>query len=232
MKLLIDGDPIVYRIGFASQKKQEDGSVKADPESHALHSCKKFIKTLLQETKAKEFSIYLSGKENFRYKVRQDYKANRKGTPKPVHYQAVRDYLESKWEAVVVNGIEADDALGLAQESNTVIATIDKDLLMVEGKHFNYGKREWATVTAEEGTRFFYKQMLTGDKVDNIIGLHGIGEKKSSKLLDSTPRSEWDKLIVDKYLEGFEEDGYHRAVQNSQLLWILQKGKDMPIEFT
>jgi 5'-3' exonuclease len=103
---------------------------------------------------------------------------------------------------------------------------------MVEGKHFNYGKREWATVTAEEGTRFFYKQMLTGDKVDNIIGLHGIGEKKSSKLLDSTPRSEWDKLIVDKYLEGFEEDGYHRAVQNSQLLWILQKGKDMPIEFT
>jgi hypothetical protein len=50
MKLLIDGDPIVYRIGFASQKKQEDGSVKADPESHALHSCKKLKQKSFQST--------------------------------------------------------------------------------------------------------------------------------------------------------------------------------------
>lgn len=230
MKLLIDGDPIVYKIGFASQKKDEEGLVKADPESHTLHSCKLFIEQLIKDTKADSYTIYLSGKNNYRYKVREDYKANRKGTEKPIHFALIKNYLITKYNAQVVDGMEADDALGLAQDKNTAISTIDKDLLMVEGKHFNYNKRVWQTVTAEEGTKFFYKQMLTGDKVDNIIGLYGIGEKKAIKLLDETPRDEWDKLIVDKYIKEFD-DGFHRAVQNSQLLWILQQGKDMPIEF-
>ena len=191
MKLLIDGDPIVYRIGFACQKKdKETGLVTADPESHTLRSCKVFLTQLINKTEADIYKIYLTGKGNFRYKVREDYKANRKGTDKPVHYQLVRDYLVSNFAAQVVDGMEADDALALEQTSDTVIATIDKDLLMVEGKHYNYGKGTWDTVSAEEGEYFFYKQMLTGDKVDNIIGIRGIGEKKASKLLDTTPRKD------------------------------------------
>jgi len=231
MKLLIDGDPIVYRIGFACQKKdKETGLVTADPESHTLRSCKVFLTQLINKTEADIYKIYLTGKGNFRYKVREDYKANRKGTDKPVHYQLVRDYLVSNFAAQVVDGMEADDAVALEQTSDTVIATIDKDLLMVEGKHYNYGKGTWATVSAEEGEYFFYKQMLTGDKVDNIIGIRGIGEKKASKILDTTPRKDWDKTIIELYKKEFE-DGYHRAVQNTQLLWMLQRDKQMPMDF-
>ena len=231
MKLLIDGDPIVYRIGFACQKKdKETGLVTADPESHTLHSCKQFINQLLNDTKADTYKIYLTGKGNFRYKVREDYKANRKGADKPVHYQLVRDYLVKKFKAQVVDGMEADDALALGQQSDTAIASIDKDLLMVEGRHYNYGKCTWQDVTAKQGEYFFYKQMLTGDRVDNITGIRGLGEKKASKLLDTTPRKDWDETIIKLYMKEFE-DGYHRAVQNTQLLWMLQRDKQMPMDF-
>jgi 5'-3' exonuclease len=231
MKLLIDGDPIVYRIGFACQKKdKETGLVTADPESHTLHSCKQFINQMLEVTGADTYKIYLTGKGNFRYKVREDYKANRKGADKPVHYQLVRDYLVKKFKAQVVDGMEADDALALGQQSDTAIASIDKDLLMVEGRHYNYGKCTWQDVTAKQGEYFFYKQMLTGDRVDNITGIRGLGEKKASKLLDTTPRKDWDETIIKLYMKEFE-DGYHRAVQNTQLLWMLQRDKQMPMDF-
>tara|TARA_R110000851_G_scaffold126137_1_gene257381 strand:+ start:1265 stop:1975 length:711 start_codon:yes stop_codon:yes gene_type:complete len=230
MRLLIDGDPIVYRIAFASQKKQEDGSVKADPESYTLHSCKLYMSDLVRDTECKSYKVFLSGKPNFRDKVRADYKGNRSKAVKPIHYQLIRDYLEERYKAQIVNGMEADDALGLVQEPDhsTAIATIDKDLLMVEGLHYNYNTREWKTVSAEEGTRFFYKQMLTGDRVDNITGIRGIGDKKADKLLDNN--DDWDKLIVDMYLDEFD-NGFQRAVENSQLLWMLQRGKEMPIDF-
>ena len=231
MKLLIDGDPIVYRIGFACQKKdKETGLVTADPESHTLHSCKQFINQMLEETGADTYKIYLTGKGNFRYKVREDYKANRKGADKPVHYQLVRDYLVKKFKAQVVDGMEADDALALGQQSDTAIASIDKDLLMVEGRHYKYGKCTWQDVTAKQGEYVFYKQMLTGDRVDNITGIRGLGEKKASKLLDTTPRKDWDETIIKLYMKEFE-DGYHRAVQNTQLLWMLQRDKQMPMDF-
>ncbi len=231
MKLLIDGDPIVYRIGFASQNKQEDGSVKADPESHALHSCKNFVNGMLSDTEATSYKIFLSGKNNFRYKVRADYKANRAKATKPIHYDCIRHYLISYYKAQVVHGMEADDALGLCQTEDTAIATIDKDLLMVAGRHYNYVKKEWRTVTPEEGTKHFYKQMITGDRVDNIIGIFGYGEKKANKLLESTPREDWDKLVIDMYLEHFDE-GLQRCKDNSKLLFMLQKDVQIPMDFS
>ena len=231
MKLLIDGDPIVYRIGFASQKRdKETGLVTADPESHALHSCKIFMNNLLEDTGASSYKVYLTGKDNFRFKIRKDYKENRKGAEKPVHYQVIRDYLQSRYGAQVIDGMEADDALALAQTDKTAIATIDKDLLMVVGRHYNYVKQTWQDVTAEEGEYFFYKQMLTGDRVDNIVGIKGIGDKKADKILDATDRDAWDKTIIDMYIEEFD-DGFQRCVENTQLLWMLQRNKQMPMEF-
>lgn len=229
MHLLVDADPIAYRIGFASQKKdKETGLVEADPVAFALHSCKLWVDEMLEESGCSSASFFLTGSGNYRYKVRDDYKANRIGVDKPIHLEAIRDYLCNKYKARVVNGMEADDAVGLLQTDKTMIATIDKDLLMVEGEHYNYVKKEFTTVTAEEGERFFYQQMITGDKVDNIIGIHGLGEKKAQKLLSDTPRTEWDDMVINLYIE---KSDFHRCVQNSMLLWILQKGKQMPMEF-
>jgi|LWDU01.1.fsa_nt_gi 5'-3' exonuclease len=229
MKLLIDLDPIVYRVGFATQKKMEDGEIEAEPVQFALFTVKRFMTTLLQDTEAEEYIGFLTGKGNFRYTIDSEYKANRKGTDKPVHYQAIRDYLEKHYNTKVIEGKEADDALAENQTEDTAIATIDKDLLMVAGRHYNYVKKEWQTVTPEGGTKFFYKQMLMGDKVDNIPGIRGIGPKKAEKLLDETKREDWDKLIEEKYEEFFGEGWFKRMVQNTQLLWMIQTDVLMPM---
>jgi hypothetical protein len=39
-----------------------------------------------------------------------------------------------------------------------------------------------------------------------------------------------DNLVLDLYKKEFD-NGFHRAVQNSQLLWILQRDKSMPMDF-
>jgi 5'-3' exonuclease len=234
MKLLIDGDIIVYRIGFASQTTdKETGLVIADPESHALHSCKLYLDKVVEESGCDSFTVYLTPKTNFRKKVRDDYKANRKDKAKPVHVGAIRKYLISKYKAKEIEGMEADDALGLKQDSTTCIASIDKDLLMCEGRHYNFVKKEHTTTTPEQGTKFFYQQMIMGDAVDNIMGIKGLGKVKSLQLLDMTPRKEWDDMILDLYIEHFGyAEGRNRCVQNSQLLWILQRDKQMPMDFS
>ena len=137
--------------------------------------------------------------------------------------------MVDKWGALMIEGMEADDALGLAQEEDTVIATIDKDLRIVSGWHFNLNTHVKDKVTDQEGDRFFYKQMLMGDKVDNIIGIRGVGPKKADKALDTVDRAGWDMLVWSYYKEEFELP-FQRMVENSQLLWILNK-REMPIDF-
>ena len=234
MRLLIDGDIICYRVGFASQSTdKETGLVEADPLPHALHSTKLYVNQIIEDSGCTEYNIYLTPKTTFRNKVREDYKANRKDKPKPIHIKAIRDYLINTYKAKVVQGIEADDALGLSQNPYTIIATIDKDLLMCEGKHYNFVKKEFIQVTKEEGIRFFYQQMITGDTSDNILGIRGLGKVKASKLLKDTARKDWDNMIIDIYIKDFGyEEGRNRCVQNSQLLWILQRDKQMPMDFS
>lgn len=258
VRALIDGDIIAYRIGFASQKTdKETGLVTADPKDFALHSCKLYVNQIIEDSGCSSYTIYLTPKKTFRNKVRDDYKANRKNVAKPVHLDAIRTYLISVFKATVVQNMEADDAMGIQQAMNemlgqmrpyggylsdgvsmdkvdeTFIASIDKDLLMCEGNHYNFVKKEWTYVTEEEGTKFFYQQMLMGDATDNIMGIKGIGKVKSVRLLDDTPRKDWDSMILDLYIEQFGyAEGRNRCVQNTQLLWILQSSKQMPMDFS
>jgi len=222
-----------------------------------LHSTKAFIIGMLKDTKADNYIGFLTGGDNFRGIVDNMYKANRKGAIKPVHYQAIRNYMVSRFNAKVIEGSEADDALACNQTKDTAIATIDKDLKMVAGKHYNYVTKEWDTVTLEEGTRWFYTQMLTGDSVDNICGIKGLGEKGAEKMLDAIDSKDWDALILEKYeefhlkavekVDGFTEEEkelqknydfiafanyppLQRLCMNTCLLWMIQGDVKMPID--
>jgi 5'-3' exonuclease len=67
-----------------------------------------------------------------------------------------------------------------------------------------------------------------GDKVDNIIGIHGIGIKKAEKILAKS--KDRDATIESYYKDEFGEGWYQRMVQNTQLLWMLQKDVKMPMD--
>ena len=141
------------------------------------------------------------------------YKHNRLDAEKPLLYQQIRDYLVEYQKATIVTGMEADDALSivyarsisgepvnvsadpnhevLRHPDECVIAAIDKDLRNIPGKHINFDKRvaendeyKFIVIDEDEGRLTFWKQVLTGDSSDNILGIPGMGPKKADALLD------------------------------------------------
>ena len=212
MKALIDGDILVYRIGFASEN---------EPESIAISRCSEFIEDLILFNGFGEYQGYLTGKRNFRNEiaVTAPYKGNRKSA-KPKHYQLLRDYMESAWSFTMIEDQEADDAIGIAAYEMEVgeycICSIDKDLDMLRGDHYNFVKDERYFITEEEGIKNFYKQLLMGDRVDNIIGIKGIGTVKAERLLKECKNENEMYLAILEAYEGNAE----RVLENGRLLWI------------
>lgn len=214
---IIDSDILVYRIGFASNEESEQV---------ALRTMAGFLEELLlfDLPQCKTWSLHLTGKGNFRDEiaVTQEYKGNRKDARRPVHYQALRNYLCHSWEAIVWNGMEADDAVAIEATEigdKSIIVSLDKDLNQVVGWHYNFVKNQTYYITEEEAKLNFYKQFLTGDTVDNIKGVKGIGDKKAQKLLEGKSEKEMWEIVVEKL-------GYDRAIENGHLLYMLRTTQD------
>jgi hypothetical protein len=262
MYTLIDGDVIVYSCGFSSQKNEYtcDGvevfqykkdatayalandisvsritkTIDASPVSHALQNVKQSLFSIAEACDSNDGKIYLTGKGNYRHDVATShvYKGNRDPEHKPVHYDAIIDYLIKHWDAEIVEGMEADDAMGIAQYSQgleklgdkrSIICTIDKDLDMIPGWHYNFRRGVKYFTTLKESNFFFYKQMLTGDRVDNIIGIKGIGEKTAHKLLVNKSPEQMESIILKKYRSEFKNEAWDRYNENKKLLWILRE---------
>jgi DNA polymerase-1 len=131
------------------------------------------------------------------------------------------------WEFVVTEGIEADDAVGIAayalDEDESIMVHIDKDLNQFRGHHYNYRKKEKYYVSEFAGWHSFYLQILTGDRVDNIQGLKGIGPAKGTKMLkDCTTVEE----LYDAVLKAYDGDTA-RVLENGQLLYLQRKEGDV-----
>ena len=219
MKALIDGDILVYRVGFASENEVE---------SIAVARCSEFLEDLLLFNGFDSYQGYLTGKKNFRNEIAitAPYKGNRKAA-KPKHYALLREYMQKAWDFVMIEDQEADDAIGIAsyemQVGEYCICSIDKDLDMLRGDHFNFVKHEHYFVTEEEGIKNFYKQMLMGDRVDNIIGIKGIGAVKAERLLKECNNEKEMYLAVLEAYEGNEE----RVLENGRLLWIRRESNQL-----
>lgn len=212
----IDGDIPCYSIGFASE---------GSPVEYALHSVKKLINKCMKACNAEHYIIFLTGKGNFREEraTLLPYKGNRK-SEKPEHYQAIRDYMVDKHGAIVIEGAEADDALGIfltEKEAGVekVIATLDKDLNGVPGEHYNWKKDELYYVTLEEADAFFCQQLLTGDATDNIPGLFKLtGQRATKKIKERVAEKESFVEQVDEVI-----DIYHEAMNEASSQPILSK---------
>jgi 5'-3' exonuclease len=203
MKALIDGDILLYRVGFTTQEETESiAKVRMD----------ELVSRILDTVSASEYVVYLScgRKDSFRAKLNPEYKANRT-QPKPLHYEILKQHLINNWNAVVAVEEEADDLIGIEQASNpdTIACTNDKDILYgVEGHKYNFVKETIFYTPKEEATVFFYKQLLMGDKADNIFGIAGVGEKKAENAL-SPYYEEGEpmlfKVVQDRYREWLKD---------------------------
>jgi 5'-3' exonuclease len=135
--------------------------------------------------------------------------------------------MEIAWGFEVIEGQEADDMLGIMAYSMQVgeysIASIDKDLDMIRGDHFNFVKNQKYFITEEQGIKNFYKQMLVGDRVDNIIGIKGIGPVKAERLLKEC-KSEAEMYLA--VLEAYEGNA-ERVLENGRLLWIRRESNQL-----
>jgi 5'-3' exonuclease len=210
---LVDSDILVYRVGFASDDVDEA-------------TCLARVTSLLYEIvydnlKCDDYKAYITGRGNFRNEiaVTEPYKGNRKDAKKPKHYDAIRKHLQ-RLGAELVEGQEADDAVAIEASTNGGwIVSIDKDLDQVAGWHYNFVKHEEYYVTEEEGLRNFYTQVLTGDRIDSIPGLKGIGPKKAAKILDGcTTEQELYEACVKAYSDaGLTQE---RMLEAGTLLWL------------
>jgi 5'-3' exonuclease len=230
LRALLDGDIYAYRPAAASEN---------DDLGIAISRMEEMIDNTLAETGADEFSIFLSGENNFRYEIYPEYKANRP-KERPRHLKDLKNYLIEKYQAVVSDGCEADDLLGIeqCQGTDTIICSIDKDLRMIPGKHYSFEIRgtitrgpragegwvrpaELVTVEPFDGLRRFYTQCLTGDSTDNIKGASGIGSVKAARLL-SECRTEQALFEATRSCFSCDEE----LEVTGACLWIFRKPND------
>jgi 5'-3' exonuclease len=219
MIALLDSDILCYRVGFATEEEHENTAI----ETMAV-----FLEDLLMFdlVDCEEHELFLTGKVNFRNEiaVTQPYKGNRKDVKKPKHLPLLREYLQTAWGASVSDGQEADDDIAIRATElgdEAIIVSIDKDFMQVPTWHYNFVKKVKKYVTPEEGLRFFYTQILTGDNADNIPGIYRVGPVKAAKMLaDAKTEQELYQCCV-------EAMGAERVLENARLLWLRREEGQM-----
>jgi 5'-3' exonuclease len=226
MKLRIDGDLLIYRAAFAAKDEEP---------SHAIQCLRCMVNFLLKSLDHENYVIYLSSPDketNYRYAIDAEYKANR--LEKPEHYLVVREYLVKHYKTALTSFGEADDALGADVEKDTVIVSIDKDLMMIPAFHYNFVTKKLIRATDPGklrlvktkhgkklegvGFKWFCAQMLMGDRIDNVKGLEGFGSVAEYKILNEINdlKELWSTVTL-TYAMNNKEDYLPKA---ADLLWI------------
>jgi hypothetical protein len=202
-----------------------------EPIANALNNVKNTINSIKETLGVDDYVVHLSGPTNFRNELAtvRTYKGNRSKTHKPVHGPAIREYLSTHHPHVISDNEEADDVIGYMHYArykedmeSSIICTQDKDLNMIPGHHYNFYKKERYFVTDEQADWNFYKQLLTGDTTDNIVGVPKIGHAKAEKLLRGL---EGDvegmyNVVQLEYTKAYPENADAMLLENARLLWI------------
>lgn len=230
MNALIDGDIVAYRCA---------ASANEDPLDIALERTDALIERILYEMNSDIYELWLSGDKNFRKDLNPQYKANRKDLVKPQWLEQVKQHMVVGWNARITDGNEADDELGISQatgDGNTIICTIDKDLLQVPGEHFNFVTGIRRTISPLEGLHNLYYQAIMGDSSDNILGYDYKARSKLPKFLEPKIQylmsldNELDmyEFVADMYSDSasWTDDWRSRLHMNMDCLYIWRKPND------
>lgn len=233
---IVDSDSLIFRAGWVGIERDSEGNPAPSPLSHSLANLKTTVSNILDRFPAREWEkLYLTAtKGGYRYKAAtmRPYKGSRKAK-RPEHYDTMRKYLVEYWGAEVVDEDlpederrEADDACGSLQwqhaDKSTCLVAIDKDLLQLPGWHYHPVKDEFHMRTLNQADLWFWKQMMTGDTVDNIPGLKGVGEKSAEKVIEGCARKKnrVRKAVEDMYKKEFSGKWKEAMDEMATLLFI------------
>ncbi|MGB4269358.1 MAG: DNA polymerase I [Spirochaetota bacterium] len=201
---VVDGHALCYRAYFALQRNPLINS-KGQNVS-AIYGFFRMLLRLLQ-TQKPDYTIiaFDPPKKSFRFSIYPEYKAQRAKMPDDLRSQIeeIKVILqELGFTVVIMDDYEADDVLGsianqYSGKYKVVLVTGDKDayqLLSDRNVSIYAGKKgitEFESINADavveklgvKPEQIIDYMALTGDAVDNIPGVKGIGEKTASKLL-------------------------------------------------
>ncbi|MFA7891363.1 DNA polymerase I [Pseudomonas putida] len=196
--VLVDGSSYLYRAFHAlppltTSKGMPTGAVKG-----VLN----MLKSLRRQYPDSLFAVVFDAKGGtFRDTLFADYKANRPSMPDDLRVQIEPLHASVKamgYPLLCVEGVEADDVIGTLARSSAaldrpvIISTGDKDMAQLVDGHITLvntmtgsvldvaGVHEKFGVGPEHIIDFL---ALMGDKVDNIPGVPGVGEKTAVGLL-------------------------------------------------
>lgn len=155
--------------------------------------------------KAKAYVYFIKGTGNFRYTVAtmKPYKGTRNSEP----YKYCKEMLEHFVifrDCIRCHFLEADDMISIFHDERTIVCTNDKDAKQTAGDLYNFTKKELITLTEQEAWKNLWMQVLTGDTVDNIPGIEGIGPGKASKIItDDIPTEDYPNTVLQAYIEKY-----------------------------
>jgi DNA polymerase-1 len=222
VSLLIDADYIVYKCCAANETEidyGEDVIVVTSNFSGVMDMINRELNKIASDLGCFDDSIlYFSSPDNFRKRIDPEYKGHR-NRKKPCGYRRAINSLQVTQKVVIMDGLEADDAIGIhaTKEEGHIICSPDKDMRQIPGTLYDF-TQEVSTITPEEGRRWHLIQTMAGDQTDGYSGIPGIGIKRAEALLDAEGAT-W-KTVVDAFVaKGLDE---RDAIKNARLAKILQ----------
>lgn len=231
--ILIDGDILLYQICAAAEQPFYWGddlwTLHAD-EREVREQIDNEVTSLKDELKADKVIIALSGETNWRKIVLPTYKANRKGTRKPVVYKAAKEYVRSVYTVAEYSNVEADDVLGIYAtdkkiKGKKIIVSADKDLKTIPGYLYNPDKAELGIqeITHEQADWNHMYQTLVGDTADGYTGCPGIGPKTAEKVLGPARGGNLWEAVTSAYSDAGL--GESEALVQARVARILRHGE-------
>lgn len=213
--ILIDAYSVIFRSYFAFIKNPLKNSkgVNTSGVFGFLNTLEKIKKRIGSDYLCLAFD---APGETFRDKVYKEYKATRPPAPPDLPFQVEKVKELSQHLGIPcleLEGYEADDVLAtcaqqLKDKGDVYIVSFDKDLLqMVDATIFVYDAYQDVVydrkkVVAKIGAppeRIAEFLALTGDTIDNVPGVPGIGPKRAQEILKKYPTLE-EALKNDKRL--------------------------------
>lgn len=199
---LVDASYFIFRAYYSVQPDMADADGRA---VNALYGFARFMGDLLERARPARVAVAFdeSLDTSFRSEIYPAYKANREPPPPDLVHQFAlcRELCRLLGVAEYASGAyEADDIIGTiaarmrSRGEVCVLVTRDKDLaqLVREGDQFwdfaadrRFGYGDIAGQFGVRPERMADYLALTGDAVDNIPGVPGVGPKTASVLLDA-----------------------------------------------